>query len=227
MYDLTELTALAADYPARAVSLSGQTIVLLLAAMANMEHRGQWTNQDLPLTDAEEDERDSIVSEALYEVMFGEVILPGEIKAWSGATLPDGYLNCDGSVVLQSSYPALFAAIGTTWNTGGEPANAFRLPDLRGRALIGSGSGSGLTNRVLGASGGSETHTLTTAELPEHTHGIRMQGGAGSATPRIAEIVTSGPFHDNESQPAGENDPHNNMQPFAVITWIIATGNIS
>lgn len=88
---------------------------------------------------------------------------------YRGGTIPFGYLLEDGSVISRTGYARLFEAIGTTYGAG-DGSTTFKLPDSRGRADIGAGQGSGLTNRVLAATGGAETHTLTEAELASHTH---------------------------------------------------------
>lgn len=94
----------------------------------------------------------------------------GGVLDYAGSTIPIGWLPCNGAVVSQTTYANLFAAISTTWNTGGEGAGNFRLPDTRGRVRIGAGTGTGLTARVLGVSGGEETHLLVVGEIPLHTH---------------------------------------------------------
>jgi microcystin-dependent protein len=89
---------------------------------------------------------------------------------------------CDGSTISRTTYPTLFAVIGTTYGSG-DGVNTFHLPDLRGRVPVGTGTGSGLTNRLLGAIGGAETHTLLTSEMPAHTHsGTTDTSGAHSHT---------------------------------------------
>lgn len=93
----------------------------------------------------------------------------GTILDLAGSTIPFGYLACDGSLVSRVTFPRLFDAIGTTHGAG-DGTTTFRLPDTRGRALIGSGTGSSLSARTLAAIGGTETHTLTESEMPSHTH---------------------------------------------------------
>ncbi len=224
MYDLTTLTGLAVDYPAKPVLLSGQTIVLLLAALQNMEFRGQWQNDNLPLTDAEEDERDIIVSQAFWDINFSEVdTMPvGAIVPYLGTSIPTGYAECIGSVVLRADadYVDLFALIGTTYNTGGEPGNAFRLPDFRGRDLIGAGTGTGLTNRVLGALGGAETHTLLIAEMPVHSHNYSRATGTRAVQP-AGDNVRLNQETTTATTTQGSNTPHNNMQPYTVVKWLV------
>lgn len=93
---------------------------------------------------------------------------PGFKFEYVGDTAPDGFLMCDGSAVSQATYADLFAVIGFTYgNPGG---GNFNLPDQRGRCSLGAGAGSGLTSRTLGATGGAETHQLTTAQIPVHSH---------------------------------------------------------
>src|SRR6185503_17406522 len=75
-----------------------------------------------------------------------------------------GWLPCDGTAVSRTTYAALFSAIGTA-NGAGDGRTTFNVPDLRGRATIGSGSGSGLTSRALGAQVGAETHQLLSGEI--------------------------------------------------------------
>jgi microcystin-dependent protein len=93
----------------------------------------------------------------------------GAVVDFAGPTanVPTGWLACDGTSYPTATYPALFAAIGYAW--GGSGAN-FNVPDLRGRVAIGSGTGSGLTARTLGATGGEENHILAIGELAVHAH---------------------------------------------------------
>lgn len=80
----------------------------------------------------------------------------------------NGWLKCDGRSINRTEYANLFNVIGTSF--GSVDSNTFNLPDCRGRVLGVIGNGSGLTNRTLGTSVGSETHTLNTSEMPSHNH---------------------------------------------------------
>jgi len=103
----------------------------------------------------------------------------GTVKEFAGATVPQGYLLCDGSEYAEAIYVTLFAAISTTWNTGGETVDFFRVPDRTGRTAVGkeasatrlTSAGGGVDGGVLGDTGGGETHVLVEAELAAHTHG--------------------------------------------------------
>ena len=92
----------------------------------------------------------------------------GSLIQYAGNTAPLGWLLCDGSDVSIDQYTDLYNILTDIY---GESSDGyFRLPDLRGRVIIGSGSGNGLTSRSLNDTGGSETHTLLESELPSHTH---------------------------------------------------------
>jgi len=93
----------------------------------------------------------------------------GDVKMFAGASIASGWLACNGALVSRSTYSALFTAIGTAWGAG-DGSSTFALPDLRGRAPVGVGTGASLTARALAATGGAETHTLSTAESAAHTH---------------------------------------------------------
>lgn len=103
--------------------------------------------------------------------------LIGEIKLWVTDTAPGGWLLCYGQAISRETYAALYSVIGTTFGTG-DGSTTFNLPDFRGRMALGQDDmgGSG-ANRVtaaaadaIGGNGGAETHTLSTAEMPSHTH---------------------------------------------------------
>lgn len=135
---------------------------------------------------------------------------------FGGTSAPTGFLLCDGSAVSRTTYAALFAAIGVNWGSG-DGSTTFNVPDIRGRTSIGAGTGSGLSARTLGQTGGEEEHLLIIAEMPSHTHDFAETVAAGN-------VFSAGTNYTNTNEPTsstGGDSPHNNMQPFAVVTKII------
>lgn len=114
-------------------------------------------------------------SASIVEVGGTVAHLPGMLIIYAGSSAPTGWLLCDGSPISRSTYPALFAVIGTTYGAG-DGSTTFNIPDLRGRVVAGvdnmGGSDAGRLDwaNTLGTVGGTQTHTLTTAEMPSHTH---------------------------------------------------------
>lgn len=156
-----------------------------------------------------------------------EQIPTGAVFPYSVSTAPAGWLNCDGSLVSRTTYATLFATIGTTFGTG-DGSTTFGLPNLCGRAPIGQGTGSGLTARTLGQTGGEETHVLTTTEIPSHSHASTFgQGFVGWQTGgdggQVAAFQVGGvvaPTSANTAA-AGSGGAHNNMSPWICLNFII------
>lgn len=108
------------------------------------------------------------------------LVPPGTVVTYIASTAPAGWLLCDGSLHPRDVYPILATVLGSTY--GGD-STSFRVPDLRGRTVVGEGTGSSLTARTLGQSGGAETHALSVNEMPSHTHtGTTDSSGAHTHT---------------------------------------------
>ena len=151
-----------------------------------------------------------------------EAFQVGDLKMAAYAATPTGWLLCDGTAVSRSTYADLFASIGTAYGTG-DGSTTFNVPDYRGRAPIGVGQGSGLTNRSLGDSLGVETHQLTTAEMP--THGHTVPAGVGGSGSQVAESDINGDTetHTITSNDQGSGNAHQNMQPSLAANYFIKT----
>lgn len=102
-----------------------------------------------------------------------------EIRMFGPVWAPRNWLLCQNQLLAISSNTALFSLIGTLY--GGDGRTTFALPDLRGRAAIGSGNGPGLTPRVNGQKGGQETHTLNITEMPLHNHSVIKSGSVSAS----------------------------------------------
>lgn len=145
----------------------------------------------------------------------------GAIMDFAGTSTPTGWVLCDGSSLLRAgTYAALFTAIGTTW--GSVDGTHFTVPDLRGRATIDDGTGSGLTARTVGQTGGEETHLLSTAEMPSHTH-VEHTNTGGGGTAGIQAFTGNGDIATStiNTSATGGGGTHNTMMPFAVVRKII------
>ncbi|WP_319505317.1 tail fiber protein [Bacteroides graminisolvens] len=168
----------------------------------------------------------------------------GEIRTFSGNYAPEGWHICDGTQLTIQGNEMLYSLIGTTF--GGDGRTQFGLPDLRGRMAISQGTGTALTDRTLGQSGGNESVQLVTPDMPVHNHLVKVDTADGSvATPSTgtflgkmispeatvlgylpgSSITPRSIELDNTSTIAttGGNVPHNNIMPSMAITYIICT----
>jgi microcystin-dependent protein len=145
----------------------------------------------------------------------------GSLQMYAAATAPGGWLICDGSAVSRATYAALFAAIGTSWGVG-DGSTTFNLPDLRGRSPVAAGQGSGLTSRTVAQTGGAETHALSVEQMPAHNHLLRLTFNGVGSTPTVLPAGNGFTGEDaGAMRTAGGGQAHNNMQPFAVVNFII------
>lgn len=160
----------------------------------------------------------------------------GMILDYAGTTAPVGFLLCYGQNVSRSTYATLFAAIGTTFGAG-DGSTTFGIPDYRGRVgagkddmggsaasrLTNSGTGNpGIAGTTLGATGGTDRHTTTIAQMPAHTHTIPSMMAA-ALIPGGSNIPTSGGGSTITNNSTGGGEAHPNAQPTIVMNKIIKT----
>jgi len=161
-----------------------------------------------------------------------------EIRIFAGDFAPRGWAFCDGQVMPIESNKALFSLIGATY--GGDGATSMALPNLQGRAPMHPGRGPGLSPRRWGEVVGTETVTLSEAQLPTHKHEIvtAENQGAADVSPNNNAALSRSSFGDNLYQTessanltdlapvsvssAGGGQPHNNLQPYLALNFIIA-----
>jgi microcystin-dependent protein len=158
----------------------------------------------------------------------------GEIRMFGGNFAPAGWMFCDGSALPISEYDTLFLLIGTTY--GGDGQSTFKLPDLRGRVPIHQGTNPSTgSNFIIGEAAGVETVTLTTTQIPQHSHALAATTAIGTqANPGGNLLANSqGPQPYIQEDPdnslnaqalsaAGGSQPHDNLQPYLGINFIIS-----
>jgi microcystin-dependent protein len=144
-----------------------------------------------------------------------------EIRLWAANFAPRNWAFCNGQIISIAQNTALFSLLGTTY--GGNGTTTFALPNLAGRVVVGTGSGPGLSNRVLGEMAGSENVTLLANQIPGHVHSIAKTTTAGTDIASNTFLVgASGETaQPGSSGNAGGNASHSNMQPYLVLNYII------
>lgn len=153
-----------------------------------------------------------------------------------------GHAFCSGQLLPISQNSALFSLLGTIY--GGDGQNTFALPDLRGRIPVNQGQGPGLSNYIIGSKAGTEMVTLTSNQMPQHSHvpvgktssagavpsptGNTWSANGTSVSSQFAVDTTTPKVSMAPSQVglAGGNQPHNNVPPFLVINFVIALEGI-
>lgn len=178
--------------------------------------------------------------------LFTERTIPaGALMPYAGAAAPSGWLLCDGSAVSRTTYAALFAVLSTTYGVG-DGSSTFNLPDLRGRVIAGqddmggssanrlTGLSGGVDGDTLGAAGGAESHTLTSAEIPAHTHPATSTSTststANSSSSASSSASVNDPGHSHVIEPvyagvtAGSGSARNQYSPSAIGTSAATTG---
>jgi microcystin-dependent protein len=157
----------------------------------------------------------------------------GEIRMFAGNFAPNGWMFCEGAPLAISENDVLFQLIGTTY--GGDGEETFNLPNLASRVPIHMGTGPDGTTYQIGEMAGTEQETLTTQQIPNHSHPLTVTTSAGNVQPPSGAILAQSTVADmyiedtpdgtlaaSSVQPAGGSQPHENTQPFLCINFIIS-----
>lgn len=173
----------------------------------------------------------------------------GVVEMYSGTNIPANYALCDGQAFSQALYPELYAVLGTRFNKPGTASGMFCLPDLRGRFIVGQGSESDYN--TVGNTGGENTHTLSLAETPVHSHdrgnmeiegslstyenqitsgwgALYTSGSSGNASFHSGGPATPSTIHFKASKnwtgntsSVGSGEAHENRPPYFVLFYIM------
>ena len=168
----------------------------------------------------------------------------GEVRMFGGNFAIQNWAFCNGQLMNIAQNTALFSLLGTTY--GGNGIQTFALPDLRGRIPMGQGNGPGLTPRALGEVGGAESVTLSSNQIPLHSHQFNVTAADATLADVASNVLPAKPTAGNPflyvvpgSVPitstslaptvvgmSGGNQPHDNIMPSLCLTFIIALTGI-
>lgn len=152
-----------------------------------------------------------------------------EVMVWGCNFAPRGWAQCNGQLLPIAQNTALFSLIGTTY--GGDGRSTTALPNFQGRMPMHPGRGPGLTTRQLGQRGGTETVTLSEAQMPAHNHRLLASASTSGTSGPAGHSYPTGPFyadekdstmHPNSVSNVGGGQAHNNMSPFLSLNICIA-----
>jgi microcystin-dependent protein len=193
-----------------------------------------------------QEEASQIIQAALTDY-FKDRCMIGTIVPHVMGELPDWMIPADGSIYLRGEYPDLYDLIDPSYRID---AVSFRVPDLRGRTIIGTGNGPLTTDRLLNEEGGTEYHTLTVDEMPAHSHDAQPHSHTDAGhthgitgvipnidieAPGVPDLAAAGilPFQQTDIgfaniqaetvtiEPTGKGEPHNNMMPYLALNYAI------
>lgn len=162
----------------------------------------------------------------------------GQIVPYSFNFAPKDFAVCNGQTLAINQFQALFSLLGVVY--GGNGTTAFMLPNLQGRVPIGMGNAASGTTYVLGQKDGTQEVTLNTQQLPSHVHAFNTDTASASsrapsrgsfgtaASPLYTQVNNAQRVTLNAAsiQPAGNSQPHSNMQPYTVLNFCIALSGI-
>ena len=159
----------------------------------------------------------------------------GQICMFGGNFAPRGWAFCQGQILSIAQNTALYSILGTTY--GGNGQTTFGLPDLRYRVPVGTGTVTGLGSMTMGQMGGEVNHTLISTEMPAHNHALQIPTTSGDSTAKnpngnilggtasptyAAANTANGQIGGAAIGIAGGSQPHNIMQPYLGLNFIIA-----
>jgi microcystin-dependent protein len=226
---------------AQMLAVPGNGVITLLINSANGDQIGLWNidycvEENAGVESEKAEDYYTAFSEAAAKLAKSAENINSAIKAknataagliypLASANVPSGFLLCDGAEYSRADYAELFEAIGTVYGIG-DGETTFNVPNLQTRVPIGVGDG-----YELGATGGEEKHQLTIEELPSHSHYQTVANilDGSSVVQDSTVLYTSGEKQTSfigrlQDEATGGDQPHDNMQPYTVVNYIISTG---
>lgn len=181
------------------------------AALIELTKAHNWTQGgSVSIDDAIEAANDLCLTFEPGGLMIG-LIIPymGKIES-----LPTQYLLCDGGTYDATDYPSLWAVIDDSWKIS---STEFTVPDLANRVVMGAS-----ITRPIGTEVGNETHTLTDAEMPIHSHSyVPPTANVDLETPGAPDLLAAGVGLPTSTGNAGSGQPHNNIQPSTTLYYVV------
>lgn len=207
--DFSVIEEMASNEAGRICWIRPASIILLLSCLSLASERWQWRNDGAVLSDAEWDTVETWFGWANYELMGGYMV--GAVLPFVVNALPDGVLLCDGSTYDKVDYPALWDALPAAMKTSDE----LTVPDLRDKFVRGG------VIAGVGATGGEDSHALSTDELPSHNHGLYLSGdldveGVGVPQPNAAQLS---PVVTLYTASTGSGQSHENRPAFYTLVY--------
>lgn len=213
-FDLSQIEGYKSETSAITVALPPGGAYLLQCALTAMDKRWQWRNEDSDLTDNEWDELDEEIAELVLAIMtevsaMAETI--GTISAFQVAPSSD-WIPCMGGTFLYDDYPLMVGKVAALWHID---EDEFLTPDLRGAFIRSQGS---QQNPPIGEDGGEALVTLTTDQMPAHTHsrGYKYGAATGTGSPRLTGVDPTG-YIPTGSKGGGAS--HQNLPPYVVLGY--------
>jgi len=160
-----------------------------------------------------------------------------EIRTFACTFAPLGWALCQGQIMPIAQNTALFSLLGT--NFGGDGRSTFGLPNLQGAVAVNQGQGPGLSPYTVGQTGGTANVTLTSSEMPSHTHGFNASTAVATSASPASNVFETGHYEGGRIRaysaqppqtalaptaiaPSGGGQPHNNMMPYLTMNYCIA-----